>query len=377
MSGGDSAADLADLLEQPSLEPPPGVIPDFVNNGGSHTIGYFVVIFCGVLSTLALLSRLGSRISLRRIKTEDVFLFIAYGLFVGYIYVIYEWSIYPGIRVHLWNLPLKNLESFLYGVHLASIFYGLAIMFLKAAILMDWLQIFVPSGQRNLLFWVLHILVWSNILFFASGTLIELFRCHPREKIWNPFFEGGSCPVDIKANNMASGLINLVSDLAILLAPQWVIWHLNASRSRKIGVSLLFVIGIFATACGITRLVVLFQLMASPDQLYYIPDIGLWGIGEMTAGFLIIGIPSAPKTIKSIPGSDSVTSLLNSCRRRGAPTTNHDSKLPRRNPLTRKPRGLWEISDTDTFQLMSVKSANSANATQHVLPSSSDRDVSV
>ncbi|XXG99238.1 hypothetical protein Hte_005575 [Hypoxylon texense] len=338
MSADDSAADLAELLEQPSLEPPVGVTPDFDHNGGSHTVGYFVVIFCSVLSTLALLSRLGPRIALRRIRAEDVFLFIAY------------------------------------GVHLASIFYGLAIMFLKAAILMDWLQIFVPTGQRNLLFWVLHILIWSNILFFASGTLIELFRCHPREKIWNPLFEGGSCPVDIKANNMASGLINLVSDLAILLAPQWVIWRSNVSRSRKIGVSLLFVIGIFATACGITRLVVLFELMASPDELYYIPDIGLWGIGEITAGFLIIGIPSAPKTIKSMPGSDSVTSLLASWRRGSAPTNNRDVMPPPHNPLTRKPGGLWEISDTDTFQLMSVKSAS---ATQHVQPSSTEREVSV
>ncbi|KAI1373901.1 hypothetical protein F4677DRAFT_427580 [Hypoxylon crocopeplum] len=319
MSAADAAADLAELLEQPSLEPPSGVTPDFVNNGGSHTIGYFVVIFCGVLSTLALLSRLGSRISPRKIRTEDVFLFIAYGLFVGYIYVIYEWSIYPGIRVHLWNLPLKNLESFSYGVHLASVFYGLSIMFLKAAILMDWLQIFVPTGQRNLLFWVLHILIWCNILFFASGTFIEIFRCHPRENIWNPLFEGGSCPVDIKAKNMASGLINLVSDLTILLAPQWVIWHSNALRTRKLGVSLLFIIGIFATACGIVRLVVLLELMGSADELYYIPDIGLWGIGEITSGFLIIGIPSAPKTIKSMPGSESVTSLLTSWR---APTTN-------------------------------------------------------
>lgn len=117
-------------------------------------------------------------------------------------------------------------------------------MFLKAAILMDWLQIFVPTGQRNLLFWVLHILVWSNILFFTIGTLIELFRCHPRKKIWDPFFVGGSCPIDIEANNMASGLINLVSDLAILAAPQWVIWHLHTSRARKVGVSLLFVIGV-------------------------------------------------------------------------------------------------------------------------------------
>lgn len=43
-----------------------------------------------------------------------VLLTIIQGLYAGYEYVIYQWSIYPGIRVHQWNLPLRDLEGFLY-----------------------------------------------------------------------------------------------------------------------------------------------------------------------------------------------------------------------------------------------------------------------
>lgn len=120
----------------------------------------------------------------------------------------------------------------------------MSIMFVKLAILKDWLRIFVPAGQRNAMYWSIHILIWSNIIYYVSGTFLEIFRCWPLEKIWNPLYQGGHCPIDIAANNFASTLINLASDLAIFLLPQWVIWRLHTSLRKRMGVSVLFAIGI-------------------------------------------------------------------------------------------------------------------------------------
>jgi hypothetical protein len=129
-------------------------------------------------------------------------------------------------------------------VHLGSIFYGLVIMLLKAAILLDWLRIFVPRGQRNAMFWISHGLIWSNVLFYGVGTIVEIFQCTPREKIWNALYEAGSCPIHMPAHMFASGIINLVSDIMILALPQKVIWKLHISTHNKVGVSLLFAVGI-------------------------------------------------------------------------------------------------------------------------------------
>ncbi len=117
-------------------------------------------------------------------------------------------------------------------------------MCLKLAILIDWLRVFIPPGKRNAMHTTFHFLIWSNIIYYVSGTFLEIFRCIPRQKIWDPLFEGGYCPVNIEANNFASAIVNLVSDMAILALPQWVIWRLNMSKGRKVGISLLFVIGI-------------------------------------------------------------------------------------------------------------------------------------
>ena len=59
------------LLEGPALEPPPGVIPDFANPDGRHGIGYGIVIFCSILSTIAVALRLYSRDAIKDLKIED------------------------------------------------------------------------------------------------------------------------------------------------------------------------------------------------------------------------------------------------------------------------------------------------------------------
>lgn len=142
------------------------------------------------------------------------------------------------------------------NIHLGAVFYGPISMCIKVAILVTWLRIFVPAGQRNAIFWILHTLIWVNIVFYVITTLTEIFRCWPREKIRNPFFEGGTCPLDIEAQNISTSVLNFISNTIIIVMPQWIIWKLQMPRSRKWGLSLLFVIGLgyvhSLTHCGRT-----------------------------------------------------------------------------------------------------------------------------
>ncbi|KAI1734395.1 hypothetical protein F4680DRAFT_438625 [Xylaria scruposa] len=349
MSSGDHTPSMEDLLEGPALEPPPNTVPDFIHPGGSHTLGYGLVLLGSIVAAVAVLIRLRSSLLLRKIRIDDGLMVSSLGLFGGYQYVIYKHSIFPGIGVHQWNLQLKFLSEFLYDVHIASIFYGLGIMCLKVAILIDWLRIFVPHGRLNAMFWTLHVLIWSNVIFYLAGNFAEIFRCTPREKIWNVFYEGGSCPVNIAAQNFSSGLLNLISDVVILGLPQWIIWRLNMSKTRKFGISLLFVIGIFICICAGVSIYWLDQVLHSQDILYCLSNRGLWGIGEWAAGFLILGIPSAPKVFQSMPFAESAMSLIRSW------TSPDSSREPNgivlqslRKPRFRKRRGLWDISELET-----------------------------
>lgn len=117
-------------------------------------------------------------------------------------------------------------------------------MLLKTAILVDWLRLFNPLRQRNALFWTIHVLIAANVIYYICAIFLEAFHCTPQRKIWDVFYEGGNCRVDIKLLNLAASVVNLISDIAILAVPQMIIWRLHRSRASRAGVAVLFLIGI-------------------------------------------------------------------------------------------------------------------------------------
>lgn len=120
-------------------------------------------------------------------------------------------------------------------------------MLIKTAILLDLLRLFSPRGQRSWFFWACHILIWVNVLFYTIGIFFVIFGCHPREKLWNKLLPGGHC-VNVSALTVASGAINLPSDVCILLLPQTAIRRLNLSTRKKIGISAIFAVAILSVS---------------------------------------------------------------------------------------------------------------------------------
>ncbi|KAK3984267.1 hypothetical protein QBC44DRAFT_337302 [Cladorrhinum sp. PSN332] len=302
-----------------SLDPPEGQTSDFENRGGNNGVAYGILSLCAVLSTLAVLLRVYSRLIVKRFKIEDVLFVAALGLFGGYIYENWQLAIFPGFYVHQWDVKVKYAAEFTYRTHLWSIFYGIVITLLKVGILLDWLNLFInPIHQRNAAFWGAHGLIWSIILFYGIGTIIEIFQCTPVEKIWDPFFVGGSCKINMKIHNYASAGVNLITDILIIALPQKIIWSLKMSKTKKIGVSMLFAIGLFACVVAIVRIFYLRNLLTSTDQVWHTSSLALWSAAEMTAGFLVMGIPSLPKVTRTMTNTASAEYLRSLFRSIGA-----------------------------------------------------------
>jgi len=80
-------------------------------------------------------------------------------------------------------------------------------------------------------------------VFYVVVFPLTLFICSPREKIWNPFYEGGSCGDQI-ALLIAASSFNAISDLIVLLLPVHSIWHLQISQKKKVVLALSFATGL-------------------------------------------------------------------------------------------------------------------------------------
>lgn len=120
--------------------------------------------------------------------------------------------------------------------------------------------------------------------------------------------------------------------------------------------------------CALCRLAWIAEFLHSEDELYLASIIGVFAIGENTAGFLIIGVPSVPKVFRTFSHKDSaVRSGLSGIklpswtgRRRTAEGPDGGSGSGRalvqpswRTPVHQKSRGAWAISENDSLEILS------------------------
>ncbi|KAJ2997232.1 hypothetical protein NUW58_g713 [Xylaria curta] len=256
---------------------------------GNHILPEAAVVCAGILAFSATTTRLFARYTIRMLDVPDILL----AFFLFYLYNEYEAGIYPGLGVHTWEYNHDLAKASHYDYRLGSILFAIIVLLLKAAILLDWKHIFVPR-TRNTLSWVLVTMIWANCLFYCVGILIEVVGC-------STDYDGKvNCKIDLAMYTIASGIINVVSDLIILITPHWVVWKLNMPNAQKMGVSVLFLIGFFATSSALARVVYIVKGLQTTDFVYYIAEGNLWAVSELTFGYLVIGVPSIPKALHGL-----------------------------------------------------------------------------
>lgn len=335
-------------FEGPALKPPLGVKPDFANPPNQNSLGYGVLIAMPVIVTILGSAQIYSRILYhRKFAVETCVTLAALGAYATFLYYVWRCLLSPGIFVHQWNMPLKELPQVLYVVSAGSTVYGIVIMLLKVGILLQWVQFFVPAGFRDMFWWICHITICINVLFYTICTFIEIFGCSPRRRLWTPWVEG-KC-LDMPRVIIASSFVNFFSDIVILFLPQLVIWKLHMSPTKKVGAGALFAAGIFATVCAGMRIKSTFDFANSTDISYNVSALGLWCVGEMTAGFFVLCLPALPQLFKLSPWIQKFTTFLRSIS--GASTTSSQGQTgnSNRNWPRSKPRRAPDASlFTDT-----------------------------
>ncbi len=133
-------------------------------------------------------------------------------------------------------------------MELASTLYGLVVLQIKAAIILQCLHVLVPTGVRTVTYWILWTLMWAQIVFYIICTFVEIFQCNPRAKAWDPTILEGHC-MNRSAVNIAAASINTASDFMLVVIPQIIIWSLNLPTRKKWAVSAVFLIGLLYVHC--------------------------------------------------------------------------------------------------------------------------------
>ncbi|KAH9897411.1 hypothetical protein F4778DRAFT_743489 [Xylariomycetidae sp. FL2044] len=284
-----------EFLNRAALAPPPGQISNFDDPPVKNGIAHAALAVCLTLTTLAVMTRVCSRVFvIKSTKFEDYLALAGYCLYVGYCYLNY-WHIFNyGFFVHQWDVRNRDMAPIFYRIYVGANLYGVCICCIKVSILREWSRIFVPRPARNTFWWICHILLALNVCYYVAGTFLANLQCTPREFIWDKTRAGGHC-IESKYADVTAGIVNLVSDVLILLLPQKVIWKLQMPLKQKLGVSVIFAMGILTCASAALRVYVTVDWLESDDEVGSVASLTLWLIAEMTCLYLVFCIPAVPK----------------------------------------------------------------------------------
>ncbi|KAI0859841.1 hypothetical protein F4860DRAFT_525828 [Xylaria cubensis] len=295
-------------LDGPAHPPPKGVLPNFDNPQSQNSLVIGVVTTGFVLVTILFFARVYARVFCqRRVHVEDGLIVAGFGTFTAYAWCCYYALDKPGLFVHQWDIRLRDLSQFLWILYLGINFYGATMLSLKPAVLLEWSRTFVPRGTHNAFWWTCHILLVVNVLFYGSIKIASNLSCQPHNKIWDKTVQGTCLNEGILWAAYSS--LNLVSDIIILILPQRVIWGLKLSKTKKIGVSIIFAFGLLACLAAALRIVTSVRYLESTDKTFTVSGVAMCCLAEMVFLFVVVCTPSIPAATKSFRARKAFASL--------------------------------------------------------------------
>lgn len=228
-----------DAGDIPAIRPPPGLSSDFNTPLSLAHWGLATDLVCLSIVTLFFAIKIITRFGLvRKSSWEDYSAILAWlGLVV--LVVVQRQADRFGNGKHLWDVKDTDYAEAGKFNYIFQILYYPAIFIAKLSVLQLYRQVFAPTGHTAVR---LTYNIWSNFTFYLVVSIVQICQCMPLHKAWLSYIPG-EC-IDQVALQLSTGLVNVVSDIEILMLPLLSIYHLPLYKKGKAGVALIFGFGL-------------------------------------------------------------------------------------------------------------------------------------
>ncbi|KAJ5629807.1 hypothetical protein N7528_003464 [Penicillium herquei] len=219
--------------------------------------------FAFILSTSAVAFRIISRkVNGSGLFVDDILMIFAllfeYGITIAGVVLLYN-----GLGTHIQYVRPDQLVVYLKTMFTGSILYTGCIGCIKLSILMLYRRLFPTKAMKA----AVNVVGMIVILWAACGILSGCFTCMPTKKLWDPTVPG-AC-MDLGKYYYGLQIPNIATDAMILVMPMHTVWNLPISRTQKMGLSGIFIVGLLTLAFDIVRLISLIDLSTSGDDITY------------------------------------------------------------------------------------------------------------
>ena len=133
---------------------------------------------------------------------------------------------------------VADSTAWVQSVYIQQLSWSIAIFLIVLVILLFYVRLFPTKRMRRA---ICALGVWSVV--WTIYTFVGLaLQCHPVRYFWDKDIAGGRC-INSDAFYFATGLLSTITIMFVLAMPLPVIWNLQVTTSKKIGLAFSFSAG--------------------------------------------------------------------------------------------------------------------------------------
>ncbi|KAL8859974.1 MAG: hypothetical protein Q9178_003523 [Gyalolechia marmorata] len=258
-------------------------LPSLENrNVGFEGRGLQLALVAIIFSSIALATVIVSSQAHRRCHSIDLKLTRATG-------------VYHGVGKHAHTIFESDLHQALEAFYISQIFYKATINSTKISIIFLYRRIFTNIVWFRRLTCVIMI----YIAFYAIATILAtIFQCTPIKRAIDHSLPGHCL------NNtgfwFANAINNIVTDIITLVLPQPLIHRLQMPKGIKVGLYMIFGLGMFVCTTSFLRMTTLSVSSKNPDTTHGTMLSTLWSNVEANTGIICACLPTLKKPVSAL-----------------------------------------------------------------------------
>ncbi|KZL74098.1 CFEM domain-containing protein [Colletotrichum tofieldiae] len=235
---------------------------------------------------------------------DDTTIIVAYLVLAAFLPAAYLAET-AGAGRDVWTLTPDQITELLLIVYIFGILYFVSLAFIKISIIFLYLRIFPDEKFRKVL-WLTQVF---NLLLLITFVAAQLALCQPLKLAW----VGWTKEIEGKCFNrnvfiILHGAINVALDLWMLVLPLTQLYKLHMKTRKKLGIMLMFSIGIFERISdqgsnGLLNILQCLWFVSINSTLYLLKTIlilasadsletALWSHIELCVGVVVACLPS-------------------------------------------------------------------------------------
>ncbi|GAQ46959.1 hypothetical protein ANI_1_588044 [Aspergillus niger] len=149
-------------------------------------------------------------------------------------------------------------------------------------------KLFISPSPSESPFYFEFVLALSYlvIVWVAMGNC-----CKPLSYFWNQFQGASGTCIDTDTFFLATGIINMINDIIILIIPFPQIAKLQMNRRKKIAVCLILALGSFVCVASAVRIYVLYRFTQAHDITWMMGPLFIWSSIEPSVAIVCACLP--------------------------------------------------------------------------------------